>query len=181
MKITAASTAIWQPCFLISPQMLWKHSHPEEMIKEAGIHLDTTPSHLASEGSSHWMDRLKNIAAMLDTDQHSHSIIISLMIAHECFWMLHLAPRMMEVVVCIHPHFPGCQKIAFGESRTPLIKSHNLLVKAGVLSVCGRLPGVIIARWFGSPVIPPVKMEHRPASQALCTLLSKSSHLRWKL
>lgn len=48
---------------------------------------------------------------MLDTDQHSQSIIIRLMIAHECFWMLHLAPPMMELVVCIHPHFPGCQKL----------------------------------------------------------------------
>lgn len=96
---------------LISPQTLWKQSHPAEMIKEAGIHLDTTPSHLASKGCSHWMDRLKNIAAMLDTDQHSHSIIFSLMIAHKCFWLLHLAPQMMEVVVCIHPYFPGCQKL----------------------------------------------------------------------
>lgn len=114
MKIMSASTAIWQlffPSLLISPQTLWKQSHPAEMIKEAGIHLDTTPSHLASKGGSHWMDRLKNIAAMLDTDQHSHSIIFSLMIAHECFWLLHLALRMMEVVVCIHPHFPGCQKL----------------------------------------------------------------------
>ena len=59
------------------------------------------------------MDRLKNIAAMLGTDQHSHSIIISLMIAHECFWMLHLAPLMMEVVVCIQPHFPRLSKMAF--------------------------------------------------------------------
>lgn len=96
---------------LISPQTLLKQSHPAEMIKEAGIHLDTTPSHLASKGCSHWMDRLKNIAAMLDTDQHSHSIIFSLMIAHKCFWLLHLAPQMMEVVVCIHPYFPGCQKL----------------------------------------------------------------------
>lgn len=57
-----------------------------------------------------WTD-YKNIAAMLATDQHSHYIIISLMIAHKCFWMLHLARRMMEVVVCIHPHFSGCQKL----------------------------------------------------------------------
>lgn len=59
--------------FLIFPQTLWKQSHPAEMFKEAGLHLDTTPSHLASKGGSHWMDRLKkkNIAAKLDTDQHS--------------------------------------------------------------------------------------------------------------
>lgn len=42
---------------------------------------------------------------MLDTDQHSHSIIISLMITHKCFWLLHLALWMMEVVVCIHRIF----------------------------------------------------------------------------
>lgn len=71
------------------------------------------------------MDRLKNIAAMFDTDQHSHSIIISLMIAHECFWMLHLAPRMMEVVVYIHSHFPGCQKL---HSEKAVLLSSRLII-----------------------------------------------------
>lgn len=113
---------------------------------------------------------------MLDSDQHSHSIIISLVIAHEWFfgcWYLALVGgcwgrgRMMEVVVCIHWFYvfyfpPGCQKLHFErEPRAPLINSHNLLVKAGgPLSLEAGLPGVIIAGQF-SPEMPEVKEEAR--------------------
>lgn len=110
---------------LTTTQMLWKQSHPAGMIKEAGDPFWHNTLSFASKGSSHWMDRLKNIAAMLDTDQHSHSIIISLMIAHKCFWLLHLALWMMEVVVCIHPHFPGCQKL---HSENAVLLSSRVII-----------------------------------------------------
>lgn len=120
----------------LSPRHFENSPTPPRWSKKQGIHLDTTPSHLAAKGSTRWMDRLKNIAAMLDTDQHSHSIIISLMIAHECFWMLHLAPRMMEVVVYIQAHFPGCQKL---HSEKAVLLSSRVII---YLSKQGSSPHV---------------------------------------
>lgn len=59
-------------------------------------------------------------------DQHSHSIIFSLMIAHKCFWLLHLAPQMMEVLVYIPPRiFPGCQKL---HSEMALLLSSRVII-----------------------------------------------------
>lgn len=133
----SASTAISPLLFIYFLNFhwdAWKIATPCRDDQKARLHLDTTTSHLASKGSPNWMDRLKNMAGMLDTGQCSHSIIFSPMIAHKCFGPLHLALQMMEVLVCIPLAFSRLSKIAFWESLTPLIKSHNLLVKAEVLS-----------------------------------------------
>lgn len=55
--------------------------------------------------------------------------------------------------------FPAVKKIAFWESDAPLIKSHNLLVKAGILSErAGGPPGLYNCTAV-SPEMPQVKMK----------------------
>lgn len=162
MKITADSiSSRLTTCFLlISEQTLWKQPPPCRADQRRRAAISTPPSHLGPERSpalkewmkewiNEWMDRLnKNIAAMLDTQQHSNSIIISPVITHThthtdvntgafgcSIW---LVSTMMEVVVWI----PPVRKSAFGEKGV-LLSSRVIIYlskQEASHSVAGSLP-----------------------------------------
>lgn len=105
----------------------WKMmTPPAEMIKDAGIQLDTTTSHLASKGSLHWMDRLKNIAGMLHIQAGTQSIICLPWWLHTsvlgcCIW-----PRGWWKFLYASPsHFPACQKL---HSEKALLLSSRVII-----------------------------------------------------
>lgn len=105
------------------------------------------------------------------------------MIAHKCFWAVTSgsaddgSSRMYPPLA-----FSRLSKIAFWESLTPLIKSHNLLVKAGVLSArrgpsWGYNCETVWCSWNASSQ----DGAEGPLVSLLCTLPFKSSSLRRKL
>lgn len=161
--------------------MLWKQIYPAEMIK--GARDPSWQNTLSSffQSSTHSMDRLweeeerkKNFSAMLDPDQHSHTIIINLMIAHQCLCGMLSVLFVDDGKCCMEqPAFSRLSKRLLSEKATVL--SSRVII---YLSKQGSSQREQEAPWAHnctavSPEMPQVKMKRRPFSRALCLLAFK--------